>query len=139
LEEVQDQTYAFLPRAGSNLCRNDRGDLMAALREGRTVVSQGPLVVFMARNGPEGPEADIGGELSVNRGDTIHIEWKAFAGDHESTYPTMTYFAGRGDGEHDVPVADFKVPDEFAGIGYVRLKGSNAEGDCYTNPIFLVN
>lgn len=98
---------------------------MEALREGMTVVSQGPLVVFTARNGAGGPEAGIGGRLSVRGGDTVHIEWKA-AGDLKSTNPTMTYFAGRGDGEHDVPVADFKVPEEFAGNGYVRLKGSNA-------------
>jgi hypothetical protein len=138
-KNCKTKTYAFVPRAGCNLCGDDREDLMAALREGRTVVSQGPLVVFTARNGAEGNEAGIGDELSVKRGDTVHIAWKASDGGHESMYPTMTYFAGRGDGEHDVPVADFKIPDEFTGIGYVRLKGSDAEGDCYTNPVFLVN
>ncbi len=134
------RTYVFLGEKGVHLGTKDHADVLEALREGHSVVTNGPLAVCVAVNVRSGDTAGPGDVMQVEPGDEITVYTAAGdAGGGCGEVKLVSDLAGAGLIKDAGATFNLTVPEQSGLEGYYfRLEGYGSGGTCYTNPVFLV-
>lgn len=135
------RTYVFLEEGGASLNEEDHAGVLNALRDGHSVVTNGPLALCVAVNTRSGGAAGPGDVLRVDPGDEIIVYTAAAEVGGGCEGVKLISDIGSA-GLVKEPGAFFKltIPEGDGPEGYyLRLEGYGRGGTCYSNPVFLVD